>query len=132
MRPLTKYVLLQIPGWVIIFVVLFTLWEWWSLRIELAVGLFALWLAKDVVLYPLLRTAYESGPATGGERLVGERAVARGDLAPSGFVFIRGELWRAEVKGDGVRVAAGSTVRIVAARRLTLIVEADDDRSPGS
>jgi membrane protein implicated in regulation of membrane protease activity len=127
MRPLTKYVLLQIPDWIIVSCILFALWEWLGLRFELAVGLFALWLAKDIVLYPILRSAYESGAATGAERLVGERAVARGDLAPRGFVQVRGELWRAEVEGGGEEIRAGSAVRIVAARRLTLIVEADRD-----
>jgi membrane-bound serine protease (ClpP class) len=126
MHPLSKYLLLQIPGWVIVSFVLFALWEWLNLRIELAVGLFALWLAKDLLLYPLLRSAYEPGAGTGSERLIGERALARGELAPRGFVLVRGELWRAEVEGQGVRIPAGSTVRIVAARRLTLIVEADD------
>jgi membrane-bound serine protease (ClpP class) len=126
MRPLAKYVLLQIPGWVIVSFVLFALWEWLNLRVELAAGLFALWLAKDILLYRFLRAAYESNAATGAERLVGERALARGDLAPRGYVLVRGELWRAEVSGTDAKIAAGSPVRIVAAQRLTLIVEADD------
>ena len=126
MTPLSKYVLLQIPGLVIVSVVLLALWEWLGLRIEIVVGLFSLWLAKDIVMYPLLRSAYEKGPATGAEGLIGENAVARGELAPRGFVLIRGELWKAEVRKQGVRIAPGSPVRIVAARRLTLIVEPDD------
>jgi membrane-bound ClpP family serine protease len=129
MSPLSKYILLQIPGLVIVSVVLFALWEWLGLRVELAVGLFALWLAKDIVLYPLTRSAYETGSATGADQLVGEQAVARGELAPRGFVLVRGELWRAEVRGHGVKVAPGSTVRIVAARRLSLIVEPEEPRA---
>jgi membrane-bound ClpP family serine protease len=127
--PLAKYTLLQIPGWILVAAVLFVLWEWLGLRVEIVAGLFALWLAKDIVMYPLLRSAYAEGPATGAARLVGEKAVARGELAPRGYVLIRGELWQAEVRGRGGRVAAGSTVRIVASRRLTLIVEPEDERA---
>jgi membrane-bound serine protease (ClpP class) len=123
MRPGSKYLLLQIPGWVIAAVAAAALWKWGGLRPSLAIGLLALWVAKDLVLYPLLRSAYESDVATGAERLIGELGVARGDLAPSGYVLVRGELWRAEVVPEGDAVSAGTPVRVVAASRLKLVVE---------
>ena len=76
-------------------------------------------------MYPLLRTAYESGVKTGVEQLVGARGVAQEELAPRGYIRVRGELWRAEIKADNGRIPSGSPVRILEAQGMTLIVEAD-------
>jgi membrane-bound serine protease (ClpP class) len=57
---------------------------------------------------------------TGREGLVDALGVARSELAPSGTVFLHGELWRAET-ADGV-IAAGQPVRVVSVRGLRLDV----------
>lgn len=129
MSTLARYLILQVPGWVLTAAVLFALWEWAGLRFAIAAGLFSLWVAKDLLLYPLLRSAYESDGRTGAEQLVGEHGVARGELAPQGFVLVRGELWRAEARRGSAAIPAGKAVRVVAARRLTLVVEAAEERS---
>jgi membrane-bound serine protease (ClpP class) len=45
---------------------------------------------------------HQRQPTTGLEGLVGQLAVARSDLDPSGTVFLKGELWRAETTGGTV------------------------------
>ena len=57
---------------------------------------------------------------TGREALVGAVGVARSDLAPSGTVFVDGELWSAETE-DGA-IPTGQRVRVVQVRGLHLLV----------
>jgi membrane-bound serine protease (ClpP class) len=59
-------------------------------------------------------------PATGREGLVGHLAQARTDLAPTGNVFIQGELWQA-TSVDGP-VESGEMVRVIQADGLRLQV----------
>ena len=58
---------------------------------------------------------------TGDQGLVGEEGEARSRLAPKGKVFVHGEIWKAASAGGPIR--AGTPVRVVAVKRLSLIVE---------
>jgi membrane protein implicated in regulation of membrane protease activity len=124
-----KYVLLQIPGFVLVALVLAGAVRWWGLSHRLALGLLAVWVLKDIVLFPLLRIAYEPGGGGGGaESLVGARGVASETLASTGYVRVGAELWRAELaSGEGGAIPSGARVRVRAVRGLTLIVEPDPD-----
>ena len=84
-------------------------------------------LAKDLVLYRFLRHAYADGPSEviGPEVLVGARGVAEGDLAPSGYVRVRGERWRAEALAPGI--AGGAAVIVRRVRGLSVQVEPLDE-----
>jgi membrane protein implicated in regulation of membrane protease activity len=127
-----KYALLQVPGALIVALLLAGAVRWWDLSVPLALGLFALWVLKDVALFPLLRVAYEPGGGGGGaEALVGAEGVARGPLAPTGYVRVGAELWRAELASQGEAVADGTPVRVRAVRDLTLLVEPDAGRTAG-
>ncbi|MBI2361258.1 MAG: NfeD family protein [Deltaproteobacteria bacterium] len=125
MPTLAKYLLFQLPGWVLVAVILAGLDYWAEIPDWTALGLFILWLAKDLVMYPLLRTAYEPGAKTGSEQLIGTRGVAQGELSPRGYVRVRGELWHAEIRPSDPPVPRGSPVRVLAAEGMTLIVKGD-------
>jgi membrane-bound serine protease (ClpP class) len=65
-------------------------------------------------------------PLLGAAGLIGQTAVARGELRPEGQVTVQGELWRAVA--DGEPVADGVPVRIVDVQGLTLkVVKADGE-----
>lgn len=119
---LLKYTLFQLPGWAIAAVLLRWLWPktGWSARVELA--LFALWVAKDFALYPLVRRSYGARPPVGSDGLIGLTAIAHATLDPGGYVRVRGELWRAEVPRDQAPVAPGTSLRVTAAGGMTLYV----------
>jgi membrane protein implicated in regulation of membrane protease activity len=121
-----KYAFFQVPGWVGAAIVLMVLVEWFHLPPWMALGLFALWVIKDIALYPIVRTAYESDVKTGVEQLVGEKGVAQDRLDPRGMVRVRGELWRAEAEPEGQRIEPNTKIRVTAARGLTLIVSAKE------
>ncbi len=124
-RTLARYLALQAPGWALVGVVLHALVAWGWIAPRLAIALGALWVAKDLALYPWLRRSYEDGPADAGAALVGRSAVARDRLAPRGWVRLGSERWRAELAPGSAPVEAGAAVRVVAVRGLTLVVEPD-------
>jgi membrane-bound serine protease (ClpP class) len=64
---------------------------------------------------------HQRRPATGLEGLVGQLAVARSDLDPTGTVFLKGELWQA-VARDGT-VKRGEEVEISEVEGFKLLVE---------
>jgi membrane protein implicated in regulation of membrane protease activity len=125
--PFVRYLLFQIPGWIIAGLAALLLCEWWGLPEWAAAGIVALWMVKDLVLYPFLRSAYEPSGPSGVEQLVGSRGVARAPLDPSGYVLVRGELWRAEADPSQVPIAEGSSVTVRATRGFTLIVVRGED-----
>jgi membrane-bound serine protease (ClpP class) len=57
---------------------------------------------------------------TGSQGIIGELGVARTDLAPSGKVFVHGELWNARAAQP---LPSGSAVRVTAIHQLDLEVE---------
>jgi membrane protein implicated in regulation of membrane protease activity len=122
-----KYALLQLPGFLLVALLLAGAVRWWGISTHVALCLLALWVLKDIALFPLLRVAYEpSGGQGGAEALVGARGVAKGPLAPTGYVLVGAEHWRAELaSGDGETIPSGAPVRVRAVRGLTLIVDPD-------
>ncbi len=128
MHVLVRYLLLQTPGWAVAAIALYLAWSWYALPPAVAVGGFSLWIAKDLVMYPFVRSAYALQPSTmiGAEQMVGSLCVAAEELAPAGYVRLGGELWRAEAP---VRVAEGERVVVRRVHGLTLHVEpaADSD-----
>jgi membrane protein implicated in regulation of membrane protease activity len=121
-RTFAKYVLLEMPGWLIAAGVLLLGVERWELSPRLAGALFALWVGKDFVLYPVLRVAYEDVSPDATVGLVGALGTARERLDPSGYVRVGSELWRAELIGSEA-AESGDAVRVRAVRGLTLEVE---------
>ncbi|HEV8712504.1 MAG TPA: NfeD family protein [Candidatus Binatia bacterium] len=122
----TKYLLLQTPGWLVMAVLLLGLWHWLGLSPWVAIGLFVVWVVKDFLLYPFVRSSYETTAKTGSQQLVGALGVARERLAPNGYVHVHGELWQATAEPSHTPIAAGSTIRVQAAHGLTLIVTAEE------
>ena len=119
-----KYLVFQIPGWIITAAVLASLWHWQFIPQWLAVAGFFAWVLKDLLLYPFLRPAYDTDIKTGSAALVGARGVAEEDLAPHGYIRVRGELWRAVATPADQVVNAGTTVEIVSADGMRVFVRA--------
>lgn len=119
--PFWRYTALQVPGWVLALAM-----GWWIHTSFDAPGWLApaiplAWIVKDMALYPLLRNAYDVNEAPPVERLIGRRGVAIEPLAPSGYVRIGGELWRARTN-DATPIAPHLAVEVVGAEGLVLSV----------
>jgi membrane protein implicated in regulation of membrane protease activity len=126
-----RYLLFQIPGWIIAAGALAGLVHWELFPPWLSLLCFSGWVLKDLILYPITRTAYERGNKTGSEALVGTRGVAEGNLAPEGYVRIRGELWRAVTNPEDHGIASGTEVEVLSATHMKVLVRpviADQNR----
>lgn len=144
MSTFRKYMLLQIPGWIVWGLILVGAHSWLNLPLWSGLVLLGLAVGKDFALYPYVRSAYESNVKTGAARLLGTRGQVYQALNPQGYVQINGELWRAEIEpaaqeaGQPERLSgeealsvlpAGSRVTVRAFRGLTLLV-APEERGP--
>jgi len=112
-RPLIRYTLLQVPGWLLLGLLL-----WWAVSREwmgmlAATGIMAAWLIKDALLYPVCKHAFENSL----------EAETVSNLSPEGLVRVNGELWTARAP-DGTTIPAGQRIRIIDAEGLVLYAEA--------
>jgi membrane protein implicated in regulation of membrane protease activity len=119
--------LLQVPGWALMAMVLAMLWEWFGLSLWISGLIFFAWVVKDFILFPLVRTAFESQSKTGIEELIGITGIAWEQIQPRGYIKVRGELWPAEIEEGQASIPAGSVIRIRAARGFTLIVAPESE-----
>lgn len=127
MTTLMKYALLQIPGWALMALVLLGVVNWNVLSPWAAGSLFVGWVVKDFLLYPFVRSAYESKVKTGSEQLIGAQGIAHEQLAPQGYIQVQGELWHATAEPKTALIAPGTLVRVRAAHGLTLVVSVDGE-----
>ncbi len=126
-RTLFKYFVIQLPAIAVVFLLIFLLRQWIDIPSWLAWTLVILWVAKDIVLYPFVWRAYEWGSDKDINPMNGLRGTVRDRLDPSGFIFIRGELWKARViEGDDI-IEKGESVRVKETNGLTLLVEKETE-----
>lgn len=127
MSAFRRYLVLQLPGTALILLIVALLHEAWGLSIPVAALIVAAWVVKDMLLFPIVRSAYEPDPRTAVERLIGERGRTTQELAPAGYVRVKGELWRAEAS-DGAAIAPGRPIVVAAVKGSTLLVSDGADR----
>ena len=119
---LAKYAVLQLPGLLLVSGGL-TLAVWWlDLSLPVALGLGALWIVKDVVMFPIVRVAYEPRDHQPGEDLIGSTGSAVSLIDREGWIQLGPERWRARSR---MPIPNGTGVRVVAIDGLILEVEPD-------
>jgi membrane-bound serine protease (ClpP class) len=86
----------------------------------------ALILGSALVIGTFVLKTLRSKPATGKNTLIGQIAVVRKALTPSGMVYVDGEYWSAVADGldEGESIPAGSYVEISEVEGLRLRVQA--------
>ncbi len=133
-----RYTAFQVPGWIIAIVGGWLLHRWLGIPLWVASGVLVVWVIKDYALYPVLRSAYELDHKRPIDRLVGEHGTASDGLSPSGYIRVRGELWRArsedvqvegDVEGKGGRentvvIVQGDPVEVIGVDGALLVVRA--------
>lgn len=124
-RVTLRYFLFQIPGWVLVAVLAFSLREPFGAAPWLAWAIVLAWIGKDVLLFPFIWHAYVPDTPHAAHTLMGARGVVAERLAPAGYVRVGGELWRAELSDAGAPLEPGAVVRVSGMRGLTLLVHAD-------
>jgi membrane-bound ClpP family serine protease len=127
-RVLIKFILLQLPLLVLLPLVLFFIRQWVYIPVWLIWGLVALLIIKDTIMFPIVWRSYDQSLPGPGDptSIVGMQGIAKDRLAPTGYILVRGELWRAEVMEGGSPIEKGKGVRVMDIEGLTLLVERDD------
>lgn len=125
-QALVKYTLLQLPVIVLLTIALFVIRQWVDLPLWLVIGIIALWAVKDIALFPVVWRAYEQGRPGDATSMIGRRGTATEKLAPSGYVRIGGELWRAEVMKGDKSIEKGKRVLVMGIEGLTLLVRPEN------
>ena len=125
-----RYLLFQLPGLALIATLLSLLVAGSLLSPQLALGLFAFWIAKDLALYPILRVGYEDQSPEVSEQLVGAVCSVRSELDPEGWVRVGAELWRARCAREEAPLKSDTPVRVTAVNGLVLDVEPVSSRRP--
>jgi membrane protein implicated in regulation of membrane protease activity len=120
---LARYLLFQVPGWIVAVGALALAVDWGLLSEPQAGIAFALWLVKDAVLFPVLRRAYEPDGSGGSTLPIGRIGVAEDRIADQGWVRIGAELWRARRAAGAAPIERGARVRVTGARGFELRVE---------
>ena len=118
----TRYLLFQIPEWIITAVIAVALWRWQIIPLWLSVTGFVAWVGKDLALYRYVRLAFERDHRVGAALLIGHKGITSGKLAPNGYVRVRGELWRAVAHPDEVEIETGTPVEILSAEGMEVVV----------
>jgi membrane protein implicated in regulation of membrane protease activity len=119
---LIRYTLFQVPSLLLLGAVLYLLHRWLDLAAWISWGILALWIAKDVLLFPFLWRSYRPGGGD-GDSMIGLAGTARVALTPVGKVEVRGEIWHAELSPGSPHLNAGAQVTISAVQGLKLVVE---------
>ena len=123
-RVFVRYLAFEAPSWVLLAAVLVVLVRVWDLELSVAALVLALWVVKDLVLFPVLRIAYEPAGGSGGaENLIGALGIVSADLDPEGWVRIGAERWRARLLPGHGPVSVGAAVKVTSVEGLLLRVE---------
>ena len=126
-RPVVlRYWLFQVPGTALLAIVLLVLRGWLNIPLWLIGVIIGLSIIKDVLLFPLVRHAYDVSDA--GPALINAMGTAVEPLSPKGYVRVQGELWRAELVQGTRPIETGGTVRVRGIRGMTLLVEPADGK----
>jgi membrane protein implicated in regulation of membrane protease activity len=126
---LLKYWLLQLPELALLVLILMFVQRWVDLPAWIFWGSITIWVVKDAVLYLFVWRAYDWDRSKDSNSMVGAKGTAKELLAPSGYVQVRGELWKAELAKGYQPVEEGEPVLVQEVRGLTLIVEPSIKRS---
>ncbi len=122
MRPIQRYLLFQVPGWLTLAGVMGFLHVSAAVSTSMALGVIGLFIALDFLLYPFFRHSYASRAQAGPETLVGRKVRVVEPLAPEGVVRIHAERWRARMLEASQSAAPGETVEVAGIDGLTLLV----------
>jgi len=127
-----RYTAFQVPGWIIAALGGWWLHGWLEVPVWVAAGVLVAWVIKDYALYPLLRSAYELDHRLPIERMIGEHGTATASLSPTGYIRVRGELWRARTQEDERAVNRGDPIEVVGVDGTTLVVQSSMRASSGT
>jgi membrane protein implicated in regulation of membrane protease activity len=126
-RIIAGYMILQLPSLALLILILILVRRWIDLPEWLVWCFVAVWVAKEVMMFPSVWRSYSQRIWGGTTSLIGARGIAEERLDPSGYVRVNDELWRARVWQGSRPVGQGENVRVRGVDGLTLLVEPENN-----
>ncbi len=117
-----RYLLLTIPGVVILFLVLMIVEHWVAMPAWLFWALIILWLAKEVIIFPFVWQAHDPNRPGLSRTMIGAHGIVKERLDPAGYIQVGGELWKAEPIETHPPIEKGERVRVLKMQGLKLFV----------
>jgi len=127
-KVILKYAVLQLAQTAVVVGLLILARHFIDIPAWLTVAILAVWILKDIALFPKVWKAYAFGDNRPIRKLVGIEATVVFSLNPVGYVRVQGELWKAEIRNPNGVIETGETTRVVDIRGTTLVVERRDAR----
>lgn len=121
-RVLIRYTLLQLPVIVLLIILLILSNKNPTIPSKPVMIILLIWLAKDILLYPIVWRAYDTEHQKRKNPLIGVTGIVQEKLAPKGYVKIRGELWLAELIEHDIIIEEGEEITVCQVKGLTLFV----------
>lgn len=119
---LLKYMLFQLPELAVLAIILLLLETSKVLSTTTVWIVIILWIIKDAALYPFVWQAYDFGRHQETDPIIGQIGSCRERLDPSGYISVRGELWKAVISDTHRPIEKGQSVRVIGNKGLTLFV----------
>jgi membrane-bound ClpP family serine protease len=120
-KAVTYYTLLQIPEFFLLALILYGLYQWYSIQVWILTLIAVGWIVKDVILFFFVRSAYEMKKHTHDPRTKGATGITIESLDLLGYVEVNGELWQAK-SAEKKMIPAGEKVEVVDRQGLLLVV----------
>ncbi|MDT8273627.1 MAG: NfeD family protein [Desulfomonilia bacterium] len=121
-----RYTIIQLLELVAFVGILILIWSFIRIPLWVMIILVALWIGKDIVLFPLVWRAYEGGHAAQADPMIGMQGVALSEIQPTGYVEVRGERWKAELIPGTSPLKPGEKITVTDISGLKLLVKHAD------
>lgn len=119
-----RYVLVQLPGEIIILITVFLLLHYTMLPAWLIWTGFGVWVLKDTILFFWVWPSYRS-PEQEVDPIVGQIGFVVKSCQPEGTVEIYGTLWWAVIDDKKTPLDAGTMIRVRKREGLILFVQSE-------
>ena len=119
--------MLHLAELAIVVVALIVVGHFISIPTWLIITILTLWIGKDIALFPKVWRSYAFDDNSPMRKFIGLEATVMDSLNPAGYVRVRGELWKAEIRNPRYPAKRGDRTRVVDIKGMTLIVEKCDD-----
>ncbi|MBT8365929.1 MAG: hypothetical protein KJP23_14630 [Deltaproteobacteria bacterium] len=117
-----RYLLLTIPGTVVLILVLIIAQKWLPIPTWLSLTLILLWIVKEIILFPFVWRAYDHTRSEVNNSMIGTRGITKEKLAPTGYILVQGELWKAEKMFNEPAIEKNKWVQVKKIKGLKLFV----------
>lgn len=124
-KVIIKYTVLHVAEFAVVVLAFILARNYLAVPTWLMITVLAAWILKDLALFPKVWRAYAVDDNRPVKELIGREATVIAGLDPVGYVRVRGELWRAEIKDPRFPTKRGDRTKIVDIKGMTLIVEQD-------